>query len=118
LTTRTPSAKIAELKHRQGKKAMNTENPKTTTSNIKTLKPQLVTSIIAIIKAKKWTQVVAAKHLGVSPPRLSNLMKGHLEKFSVDMLIGMLARLGCSISVTLHTSMSDHPVLINKMVAA
>ncbi len=97
---------------------MSAATPIAPTSNIETLKPQLATSIMAIIKAKKWSQIVAAQHLGVSAPRVSNLSNGHLEKFSVDMLMGMLIRLGCSVTVTLHPSCDDQPVLIDKRAAS
>ena len=45
------------------------------------------------IKARGLTQAAAAKQLGVSQPRVSNLLRGRIELFSTDMLIDMLARL-------------------------
>lgn len=40
------------------------------------------------------TQAAAAKRLGVSQPRVSNLRRGRIDLFSSDALIDMLARLG------------------------
>lgn len=50
------------------------------------------------------TQAKAAKLLGVSQPRISGLVRGRIELFSIDTLVEMLARLG--VSVTLRTKRS------------
>jgi predicted XRE-type DNA-binding protein len=46
-----------------------------------------------VIRENEWTQVEAAQRLGVSQPRISDLMHGRIEKFSVDMLMKWLERL-------------------------
>jgi predicted XRE-type DNA-binding protein len=46
------------------------------------------------IASRGLTQAAAAKRLGVSQPRVSNLRRGRIELFSSDALIDMLARLG------------------------
>jgi predicted XRE-type DNA-binding protein len=46
------------------------------------------------IRENGWSQASAAKHLNVSQPRISDLMHGRIEKFSVDMLMKWLDRLG------------------------
>ena len=51
------------------------------------------------IKARKLTQAGAAARLGVSQPRVSNLLSGRIELFSTDTLIDMLARLGVRVRV-------------------
>jgi predicted XRE-type DNA-binding protein len=58
-----------------------------------TLKYQMMNEIIDNIKARGWTQKAAAKYLGVSQPRLSNLQNGKISKFSVMMLINILSKL-------------------------
>lgn len=45
------------------------------------------------ISARNLTQVAAAELLKVSQPRISDLLKGKIEKFSIDMLINMLSAL-------------------------
>lgn len=46
------------------------------------------------IRRLKITQTQAAKILGVKPPRVSELLNGRIEKFSLDLLVVYLARLG------------------------
>jgi len=46
------------------------------------------------LKAKGWTQAEAARQLGVSQPRVSSLVKGKWEDFSLDMLLTLAARAG------------------------
>ena len=47
-------------------------------------------------------QAQAAKVLGVTQPRVSDLMRGRLDLFSIDTLIDMLARLGFRAQIVLH----------------
>jgi predicted XRE-type DNA-binding protein len=42
-------------------------------------------------------QAQAAKLLGITQPRVSDLLRGHVELFSADALIDMLARLGIKV---------------------
>lgn len=51
------------------------------------------------IKGRGLTQAAAASRLGVSQPRVSNLLGGRIQLFSTDMLIDMLARLGVRVRV-------------------
>ncbi|MDR2239139.1 MAG: XRE family transcriptional regulator [Zoogloeaceae bacterium] len=46
------------------------------------------------LKARGWTQVEAAKKLKVTQPRISRLVKGKWEDFSLDMLLTLAARAG------------------------
>lgn len=46
------------------------------------------------IKRLKLTQSRVAKELGVSPPRVSELLHGRIDKFSLDLLVVYLSRLG------------------------
>ena len=47
-----------------------------------------------IIKDKGWKQTEAAEQLGLTQPRVSNLINGKIEKFSIDLLMTCLFRLG------------------------
>jgi predicted XRE-type DNA-binding protein len=42
-------------------------------------------------------QAQAAKLLGISQPRVSDLLRGRVELFSADALIDLLARLGIKV---------------------
>lgn len=44
-------------------------------------------------------QAEAAKLLGITQPRVSDLLRGRVELFSADALIDMLARLGVKVRV-------------------
>ena len=68
------------------------------------IRADLMLQIERILKAEGLTQVKAAKVLGISQPRVSDLVRGRLELFSIDALVEMLDRLG--ITVTLRTRRS------------
>jgi predicted XRE-type DNA-binding protein len=58
--------------------------------------------MIAIREAiEKWkmTQAAAAKRLGISQPRLNDLLRGRIDKFSLDALMNLAARAGLSVRV-------------------
>ena len=46
-----------------------------------------------------WTQKEAAKQLGVTQPRVSVLLRGKIELFSLDMLVNMLAVMGNDVEI-------------------
>jgi predicted XRE-type DNA-binding protein len=49
----------------------------------------------------KWdvTQTQAAKRLGITQPRLNDLVRGRIDKFSLDALMNLAARAGLSVRV-------------------
>lgn len=65
------------------------------------IRSDLMISLNQLLEEQGLTQVRAAKLLGVSQPRISDLRRGRLELFSIDALVDMLARLG--VTVTLRT---------------
>lgn len=54
----------------------------------------LMMAIQEYLRANNLTQVEAAALLGVTQPRVSDLMRGKIDLFSVDVLINMLAAAG------------------------
>lgn len=54
---------------------------------------KLIRAIAECIRSSGMTQAEAAKLLGVTQPRISNLMCGRIDVFSLDMLVNMLAAL-------------------------
>jgi len=48
-------------------------------------------------------QAQAAKLLGISQPRVSDLLRGRVDLFSADALIDMLARLGIKVRLVAST---------------
>ena len=53
------------------------------------------------IKTEALTQRQAAAFFGVSQPRISNLVRGRIDLFSLDTLVDMLTRAGVRIEVLL-----------------
>ncbi len=58
------------------------------------LRADLMAQVEKTIKARKMTQIAAAKLLGVTQSRVSDLKRGKVEKFSLDMLVTFAAKLG------------------------
>lgn len=54
----------------------------------------LMIAIRDIIDVKKWSQAVAAQQMGITQPRVSDLVNGRIEKFSIDKLMNCLYRIG------------------------
>ena len=53
-----------------------------------------------LIELRGLKQRTAAKLLGVTQPRVSDLLRGRIDLFSTDALIDMLARLGATVRLT------------------
>lgn len=65
------------------------------------LREQVVVKLAQRLHETGWTQSQIARHLAVSQPRVSDLMCGKTEKFSLDTLFGWLLALGQSIRLQL-----------------
>ena len=65
------------------------------------LRADLMAQLEKAIKARKMTQVAAAKALGVSQGRVSDLARGRVEKFSLDMLVTLATRAGRHVELAL-----------------
>ena len=63
------------------------------------VRADLMLDLRKYIQANGWTQRQAAEFFGESQPRISNLMKGDIGRFSVDKLINMLTRAGMQVDI-------------------
>jgi len=63
-------------------------------------KSNLIIEISRVIKGKKLTQAEVAKILGVNQPRISALLGGNLDLFSIDMLMNFLRILGQDVEIS------------------
>ena len=54
----------------------------------------LMIAIRDIVNAKGWDQKQAAAAMGITQPRVSDLVNGRIEKFSIDKLMTCLYRIG------------------------
>lgn len=61
---------------------------------ILTMRADLMAQLRLLIERKGWTQAQAAAALGVSQSRVSDLVRGKWNKFSLDMLLMLAARAG------------------------
>jgi predicted XRE-type DNA-binding protein len=63
------------------------------------MRADLMAKLRKVIRTKRLTQIKAAKLLGVSQSRVSDLVTGKWEKFSLEMLITLAARAGLRVTV-------------------
>lgn len=61
------------------------------------LRATLMRALRTHISKQGWTQTEAATHFGVAQPRISDLMRGKVSKFSVDKLAEMIGTAGLHI---------------------
>jgi len=64
------------------------------------IRADLMGQLRAVIAARGLTQKAAAKALGVTQPRVSDLVRGRIELFSIDTLVEMLTRFDVAVTVT------------------
>ena len=64
------------------------------------VRAELMLVLERLIARRRLTQARAAKLLGVSQPRVSDLVRGRLHRFSIDALVDMLARAGVKVRLT------------------
>lgn len=62
---------------------------------------ELLSAVRARVKDWGVTQEVAARRLGVTRPRLNDLMQGKLAKFSLDALVNLTAASGLKLEIRL-----------------
>ena len=70
------------------------------------IRSELMAHVAKLIERDGLTQTAAAHLLGVSQPRVSDLVRGRIELFSIDVLVNMLAKAGVRVVVTTRTRRS------------
>jgi predicted XRE-type DNA-binding protein len=63
------------------------------------IRSELMTALRKFIEKEGLTQADAAKRLKVSQPRISDLTRGKISRFSLDTLVNMLTDAGMDIAV-------------------
>jgi predicted XRE-type DNA-binding protein len=66
------------------------------------IRSALMATIARVIKARGLTQASAAGLLGVSQPRISDLVRGKIGLFSIDALVDMLAKADVRVELRIH----------------
>ncbi|MHB8472724.1 MAG: helix-turn-helix domain-containing protein [Gammaproteobacteria bacterium] len=64
------------------------------------MRAELMVKVETFVDKSGLTQKEAAKLLGLTQPRLNDLLKGKIDKFSLDALVNMLARAGMKVKLT------------------
>ncbi len=64
------------------------------------VRADLMIVLSKLIEDRGLTQIKAANLFGVSQPQVTNLVRGKIERFSVDTLIAMLGTAGVQVTVT------------------
>jgi predicted XRE-type DNA-binding protein len=67
------------------------------------IRSELMARLARVIHDRDLTQAEAARILGVSQPRVSDLVRGKIDLFSIDMLVNMLAKAGLRVTFTTRT---------------
>jgi len=62
-------------------------------------KAELTAQIVEFLKQKKWTQAEAAEHCGITQPRMNDMMRGRISRFSLDALVNITAALGQKVHI-------------------
>jgi predicted XRE-type DNA-binding protein len=65
---------------------------------------ELMQQIAAIVNKRGWTQVEAARHCGVTQPRINDLLRGRVSRFSLDALVNTATAIGRRVHVELEAT--------------
>jgi predicted XRE-type DNA-binding protein len=65
------------------------------------IRSELMSKIAAIVEGNGWTQTEAANHCGVTQPRVNDLLRGRISRFSLDALVNIASSLGQRVYVEL-----------------
>ncbi|WP_122152560.1 XRE family transcriptional regulator [Paraburkholderia sp.] len=72
-------------------------------ANLRT-RAELMQQIAELVKSSGWTQVEAAAHCGVTQPRINDLLRGRVSRFSLDALVNIATALGRRVHVELEAA--------------
>lgn len=76
------------------------------------LKSKLASLLRILIKNEGWSQTAVAEKLQTTQSRVSNLLAGHVSKFSLDFLLNSLFRLGYKTDLDYNPADDDQPLTI------
>lgn len=65
------------------------------------LRAELAEALRQWMESEGITQSQAAKRLGITQPRVSEIMRGKIELMSLDYMVGLCAKAGVSVKVRL-----------------
>ena len=56
-----------------------------------------MTELANLIARRGWTQTEAASQASISQPRMNDLLRGRISRFSLDALVNIATALGCTV---------------------
>jgi predicted XRE-type DNA-binding protein len=72
-------------------------------ANLRT-RADLMFKITAIVKENAWTQVEAAQRCGVTQPRMNDLLRGRVSRFSLDALVNIATAIGRRVRIEIEAA--------------
>ncbi len=87
---------------------MKSENKETTRENQQESSPStqkrlsLMTALQKLIQEREGTQAEIAATLGITQPRLNDLLKNRIDKFSMDALVALASKAGLRVGVNIN----------------
>lgn len=72
-------------------------------ANLRT-RAELMRQIAAIVETNGWKQAEAAAKCGVTQPRINDLLRGRVARFSLDALVNIATALGRRVHVELEAA--------------
>jgi predicted XRE-type DNA-binding protein len=68
------------------------------------LRSELMRQINALIESQDLTQTQAAKQCGITQPRMNDLLRGKISRFSLDALVNIATAAGCVVHLELEAA--------------
>lgn len=65
------------------------------------VRAELMQQIVAIVDTNGWKQTEAAERCGVTQPRINDLLRGRVSRFSLDALVNIATALGQRVHLAL-----------------
>jgi predicted XRE-type DNA-binding protein len=65
---------------------------------------ELMDQITDLIKTNNWKQAEAAAQCGVTQPRINDLLRGRVSRFSLDALVNIATALGKRVHIKLRAA--------------
>ena len=72
-------------------------------ANLK-VRAELMRKIAVLIQESGWTQAAAAERCGITQPRMNDLLRGRISRFSLDALVNVASALGQQVHVELQAA--------------
>ena len=92
-----------KIRHSSGNVFRDLGFPAEEATNLK-IRSDLMIRLSKLIEARGWTQQQAAERFGVTQPRISDLVRGKIDRFSIDTLIAMLSHAGVRVQIVVGRS--------------